>query len=165
MFAITTPLVAHFAAAYFLPLFRSLAEVSAYGLLERRLGPWARTYASSAFLVLQLGRVAVILYLVALVVSPVAGLSVPGLILGLGLLVTVYTLLGGIEGVIWTDVIQVIVMLAGALWCLVQLILAVPDPPFGWVQIATEHGSKSALAALTGGSISKLFGVFFFMAS
>jgi len=114
VFGLTLPVAAVIAVKYFVPLYRNGNSISAYAQLEDRFGPWARIYALICYLLAQLARVGTILYLVALALAPLTGWDVKTIILVTGVLVTVYTLLGGIEAVIWTDVAQSVVLMAGA---------------------------------------------------
>jgi SSS family solute:Na+ symporter len=141
-FAVTVPLVAMLAGRYFVPLYRQRGYISAYALLEERLGYWARAYGCVAFLLIQVGRVSVILYLVSLVVAPTLGLSIPAIVLATAVVVTIYTVVGGIEAVIWTDVVQIIVMLAGVLWCLAEIAWLMPQGPAQMFAIAWQAGGK-----------------------
>ncbi len=68
-----------------------------------------------------------VLYLVALAVSQLLGWDLTTVILALGLLTIAYTAAGGFEAVIWTDVVQSIVLLGGALICLLLLMLNIPE--------------------------------------
>lgn len=129
VFGLTLPIAAMFAIRFFVPLYRGSDSISAYSHLEQRFGPWARTYAVICYLLAQMARIGTILYLVALALAPLTGWNVKTIILITGLLVTVYTLLGGIEAVIWTDVAQSIVLIAGAVLCLVLLLTGMPDGP------------------------------------
>jgi len=149
LFALTVPLVALIAGRVFIPLYRKRREVSAYSYLEERFGFWARGYGSLSFQLIQFGRVSVILYLVALVVAPILGLSIPTVIVVVGILVTIYTMAGGIEAVIWTDVIQVIVMFGGALWCLVLIFKLMPGGPAEIFRVALEAGGKFDLGEMS----------------
>ena len=101
----TVPLAAIVAAAAFVPLYRNLNSVSAYAFLERRFGPWARMYGSACFLVMQTARSGMILYLLAILLKTLFGWSVPAIILVVGLATSVYSMLGGVLAVIWTDAI------------------------------------------------------------
>lgn len=141
-FALMTPLVGAIAAHYFVPIYRSRGLISAYAFLEERLGYWARAYGSASFLVIMLGRVSVILYLVAIIVAPLMDLSISTVIVITGLIVTAYTLMGGMEAVIWTDVVQVVVMIAGALWCLIEILRLMPEGPMQAYAIAAQAGGK-----------------------
>jgi len=126
VFSLSLPLAAWVATRYFVPLYRKRNEVSAYGYLEHRFGPWARTYATVFYLLTQLGRMGTIMFLVALALHPLLGWPVWTLIVMIGLLVTFYAVMGGIEAVIWTDVIQSIVLLGGALAAVVFIFVGMP---------------------------------------
>lgn len=139
VFGLTLPMAALIAVKYFVPLYRSSDSVSAYAQLEQRFGPWARSYALVCYLLTQLARTGTILYLVALALAPLTGWDVKTIILITGLLVTVYTLLGGIEAVIWTDVAQSIVLIAGAILCAVLVLTNMPEGPGQLFRIANEN--------------------------
>ncbi len=115
------------AVRWFVPLYRSGDEISAYYHLEQRFGPWARTYALLCYVLSQLARIGTILYLVALALSPLTGWDIRTIILVTGVLVTIYTLLGGIEAVIWTDVAQSFVLIAGACSVRALCLTGMPD--------------------------------------
>jgi solute:Na+ symporter, SSS family len=138
-FGLTLPMAALIAVKYFVPLYRSSDSVSAYAHLEQRFGPWARSYALVCYLLTQLARIGTILYLVALALAPLTGWDVKTIILITGLLVTVYTLLGGIEAVIWTDVAQSIVLIAGAILCAILVVTNMPEGPGQLFRIANEN--------------------------
>jgi SSS family solute:Na+ symporter len=138
-FSLALPIAAWVAVRYFVPFYRSAGEISAYHHLERRFGPWARTYAMACYLLTQLGRMGAIMYLVALALAPLTGWSVTTIILITGILVTAYTLLGGIEAVIWTDVMQSIVLMGGTVFAIVVLLTGMPEGPGQVFQIAAEH--------------------------
>ena len=97
----------------FLPFFRRLNVTSAYEYLELRFNLPVRLYGSASFLFFQLGRMSIVVLLPAIALSAVTGLNVYMCIIVMGVLCTLYTVLGGIEAVIWTDVIQVIVLMGG----------------------------------------------------
>ncbi|MGI6302479.1 MAG: sodium:solute symporter [Verrucomicrobiota bacterium] len=140
VFSLSLPLAAWIATKYFVPFYRRSGQISAYNHLEARFGPWARTYALVCYLLTQIARMGTILYLVALALSPLTGWSIPTIILVTGVLVTIYTLLGGIEAVIWTDVIQSIVLTAGILVCIILILIRMPEGPGQVFVIAAEHG-------------------------
>jgi solute:Na+ symporter, SSS family len=114
-----TPLVVY----CYLPFFRQLNVTSAYEYLERRFNLPVRLFGSTAFILYQLGRMAIVLFLPALALSTVTGLNVYACILVMGILCTFYTVIGGIEAVIWTDVLQVGILLGGAFVSLVLIIV------------------------------------------
>ncbi len=127
VFSLSLPLAAWVAVKWFVPFYRKSGEISAYHHLEERFGPWARTYALVCYLLTQLARVGTILFGVSLGLSSLTGWSLPGVIIVSGLAVTAYTLLGGIVAVIWTDVIQSIVLLIGAVVIAVLLLVNHPE--------------------------------------
>jgi SSS family solute:Na+ symporter len=147
-FGLTLPLAAIFAVKYFIPLYRSGDSVSAYAHLEQRFGGWARTYALVCYLLTQLARIGTILYLVALALAPLTGWDIKMIILLTGLLVTAYTVVGGIEAVIWTDVAQSIVLFAGAILCAVLLLTGMPDGPAQLFSVANAN-SKFSLGSFS----------------
>lgn len=138
VFGLSLPLAAWIATRYFVPFFRKTGEVSAYTHLEERFGPWARIYAVICYLLTQMGRVGTILYLVALALAPLTGWSVATIIIVTGILVTIYTLIGGIEAVIWTDVVQSIVLSLGILLCLGIIFFDMPEGPGQVFTVAAE---------------------------
>lgn len=127
VFSFAVPLCAVIAALAFVPLYRNLHSVSAYAFLEERFGAWARMYGSVCFLVMQTARSGVILYLLALLLRTLFGWSVPTIILVVGLTTCIYSMLGGVLAVIWTDAIQSIVLIAGTVLCIGVLVFTMPD--------------------------------------
>jgi len=121
VFPLAVPVAAVVAVRWFVPLYRREVQLSAYEFLERRFGYWARGYADACFLLLHTIRVGMVLLLVALAVQPLLGWNVLPTIVCLGVLVIVYDVLGGIQAVIWTDVVQVAILFGGAAWCLAVL--------------------------------------------
>ena len=106
----------------FVPFFRRLNVNTAYEYLERRFDVKVRLMASFIYVVTQFLKMGIVIYLPALALETVTGIDIQLCILVMGILCTVYTVLGGIEAVIWTDVIQVIVLLGGALICMLIMI-------------------------------------------
>ncbi|MEM9819980.1 MAG: sodium/solute symporter [Bacteroidota bacterium] len=110
----------------FIPYYRQLNLTSAYEYLEIRYNRWVRWLGSLAFIFFQIGRIAVVLYLPAIAINVVTGFDIYWCITLVGLISILYTLMGGIEAVIWTDVLQVFILLGGALYCLFLLQGAIP---------------------------------------
>lgn len=115
-------LVAPLVVYVYLPFFRRLDITSAYEYLERRFNVLVRLFGSVSFLLFQFGRMGIVLCLPAIALSTVTGLDIYLCIIAMGILCTVYTVLGGIEAVIWTDVLQVVVLMGGALLSLAIVI-------------------------------------------
>ena len=114
------------AAYVFLPRFRQGNTISAYEFLEQRYGPSVRVYGALAFIIGQLVRISTILYLLGLLIQQVAGLDPVTAIWVAGVFVSLYTVIGGIDAVIWTDVMQTLVLLLGGVLCLYIVIDLLP---------------------------------------
>jgi solute:Na+ symporter, SSS family len=125
-FTLATPIAAAIAVRWFVPFYRRSGEVSAYEHLERRFGPWARTYAVVCFLLVQLARGATVIYLLALAVSPLTGWHTSTTILVTGAVMTVYTFLGGIVAVVWVGAVQSAVLVIGTVICVVAVLTKTP---------------------------------------
>lgn len=108
---------------YYLPFFCRLGITSAYEYLERRFNLGVRLFGSAAFVVFMVCRVAVVTLLPAIALNAVTGVSIDACILVCGVLTMVYCSLGGLEAVIWSDFVQGIVLMGGAVAVLVILIL------------------------------------------
>ena len=108
---------------YYLPFFCRLGITSAYEYLEKRFNLGVRLFGSAAFVVFMVCRVAVVTLLPAIALSAVTGISIDACILVCGVLTMIYCSLGGLEAVIWSDFVQGIVLMGGALAVLVILIL------------------------------------------
>ena len=106
-----TPLI----ILFFLPFYCRLNVTSAYEYLERRFNTAVRLLGSTSFILVQLGRMGIVLYLPAIALSTVSGINIYLCIAVMGVLCTLYTVLGGIQAVIWTDVLQVFVLIAGVI--------------------------------------------------
>jgi SSS family solute:Na+ symporter len=143
VFSLSLPLAAWVATRWFVPFFRARGEVSAYHHLESQFGPWARVYAAGCYVLTQLARMGTILYLLALALAPLTGWSVPTLILLTGLVTLFYAWVGGIEAVVWADVVQSVVLLAGAVGCLILLVTNLPGGAEQLVNVAREHDKFS----------------------
>ena len=102
-------------AYLFLPFFRRLNVTTAYEYLEHRFSVGIRMFGSAQYLLFQFGRMAVVVYLPAIALQAVTGIDVHTCIILMGVLCIVYTVLGGIEAVIWSDVLQAFVLFGGAL--------------------------------------------------
>ena len=143
VFTLSLPLAAWIAAKYFVPFYRRAGKISAYEHLEQRFGLWARTYAMICYVLTQVARMGTIMFGVALGLHALTGWDVAWIIVATGVMVTLYTLLGGIEAVIWTDVVQSIVLMGGALLVLAMLLLGMPEGPGQAFSIAADAGKVS----------------------
>ncbi len=143
VFTLSLPVAAWIAAKYFVPFYRRTGEISAYHHLEKRFGLWARTYAMVCYVLTQIARMGTIMFGVALGLHALTGWNVTAIIVATGVMVTLYTLLGGIEAVIWTDVVQSIVLMGGAILVLALLMLGMPQGPNQALTIAADADKLS----------------------
>lgn len=107
----------------YIPFIRKLNVVSAYHYLEERFDSSARLFAACVFVLFQLARMGLVLYLPALALAAVTPLDTITCILIMGVLSTVYTVMGGIEAVIWIEVAQAILLFGGAIICIILAIV------------------------------------------
>jgi len=165
VFSLSLPVAAWIAVRFFVPFYRGAGEISAYHHLERRFGPWARTYALACYLLMQVARMGAIMFGVAIALDALTGWGMAPIIVGMGVLVTLYTLLGGIEAVIWTDVVQSVVLTVGAVVVAVALVLGMPGGPATILAAGAEHhkfglGSFGASLAESTFWVVLLYGIF-----
>ena len=126
----------------FVPMFVRLKVSSGYEYLGRRFGLPAQRIGSGLYCVYAIGWMGTMLYAVALTLQTVIGLSEPQyfwMLVGLGAFATIYTVMGGLRAVIWTDVLQAAVL--GTAMVMVMF-LAVSRIDGGWSAfwaISTEH--------------------------
>lgn len=103
---------------FYVPFFRRLNVVSAYEYLEHRFSRNIRMIGSISFILFQLGRMGIVLFLPSVAIASITGMNIYACIAVTGVVCTIYTVMGGIEAVIWTDVLQVIILMGGAILCL-----------------------------------------------
>ncbi len=150
VFSISLPLAAWVASKYFVPFYRRFGGVSAYSHLEHRFGPWARTYAVICFLLTQLARMGSIFFGIALTLQALTGFDMALIMIVVGLCIIIYTVVGGMEAVIWTEVLQAILITIGAL---LIIFLIVADMPGGISKIIEigQRDNKFSLGSFTVG--------------
>lgn len=143
VFSLSIPIATWLAAKVFIPLYRGMNSVSAYHYLEMRFGYWARCYVAICYLLTQLARIGSILLLLALPISTMFGWDIQSIIVWTGIATLVYTLLGGISAVVWTDAIQGIILIVGAVACALILTFSMPEGPSQLFEIAAANGKFS----------------------
>lgn len=143
VFSLSLPIAALLAVRYFVPFYRRGGEISAYHHFEHRFGAWARTYAVVCYLLTQLFRMGSILFGVSLAMTALTGWSQATIIVAAGAVITLYTVLGGIEAVIWTDVVQSLVLMVGAVVVLALLVGGMPGGPGQAFSLAAEQDKFS----------------------
>lgn len=146
------PLAAAVAAIYFIPVFRRGGAMTAYEYLELRFGSSIRAYGAVTYIAAQLLRVSLVLYLIALMLHELSGVDEVTCILVAGVFVALYTIVGGIDAVIWTDVIQTVVLAMGSLLCLGVIVWLLPGGLGQVFEIALAN-EKFAIGDLVDGEL------------
>lgn len=118
-----------------LPFYRRTRIATAFEYLEKRFGPWARFYAAIVSIIGTSFFLGTIIYTISLPIQMVTGLDVRLIITVFGVLVAVYTVVGGLEAVIWTDLLQGGCLLIGAIISLPLICFILPG---GIGQIISE---------------------------
>src|SRR5690606_14401478 len=129
--------------SYVIPHYRKNKIISVYNYLEEKIGAWGRNYAAFSFLLFMVGRVAVILYLSSLLLTSFVSMDIEMVILAIGVVTIIYTLMGGMEAVIWTDVIQSIIMIGGIVFVGYILTVDIFSQPDYLVQKAFDNNKFS----------------------
>src|SRR5229473_4021229 len=122
-----------------IPFYRQAVGMSTYEYFGKRFGYPARVYSSLAFALGTLSKMAFVVYLLALTVAGMTGLRVHFVIVGVAAITVGYTLLGGLEAVIWADVVQGLILWAGVLTCLGYLLWLQPGGPSAAWQLARAN--------------------------
>lgn len=137
------PVAALIACWIFIPFFRRGLKTTAYEYLESRYGTGIRIYAALYSLLGQLLRLAIILYLVVLPLSEMLDISESTAILAFGVITCFYTVFGGIEAVVWTDVVQTVILLGGGLLCVAAVAFQLPGGLPQILEIGMEYDKFS----------------------
>jgi len=128
---------------FIVPMYRKIIGISAYEYFEKRFGYFARLYGSLAFVMAHFTKMGSVFYLLALALASMTGINTYHVILVLGAITILYTLIGGIEAVIWSDVIQGFILVVGGLICAGVLLLRPEQGPVNAIQTAWENGKMS----------------------
>ncbi len=163
MVAVVSPLVAPVLIYVFYPFYRRLRVTTSYEYIGRRFGEPARRSVSALFILARLGWLGTVIYAPAVALSVVTGLPIWASILLMGFIATAYTVLGGISADIWTDVVQFVIMVAGAAWLAWTLVARVPDGAAGIFAAARAAGhlqvftTRFSLYEMTGAVVAVTF--------
>jgi len=133
-------LTAFVVTRFMLPRYRSAGVVSVYEYLERRIHVSTRVLASISFIAFSVARMGIVLYVPALALHTVTGIDTWLIILVMGAVITIYTVLGGIEAVIYTDAIQVALFAVTAVLTVIFIFVRLGDADF--LAVAREGGNK-----------------------
>ena len=141
--------VGNLAAAWFvaklvIPFYCRLNITTVYEYLEARFDLSVRIVGSIAFLVYEIARMGILFLLPAIALAVVADMNIFVCIAIMGVIATIYTLMGGVEAVIWTDFVQVLVMMGGALLAIILVASRVPGGAPEIIAAASEAGKLKA---------------------
>jgi SSS family solute:Na+ symporter len=131
------------AGAVIIPFFRHVVHMSAYEYFGMRFGRGVRLYSSFAFAIGHFSKMGFVFYLLALTLSSMTGWPVDRVIAATAIITITYTLIGGVEAVVWSDVVQGFVLWAGILVSIGFLLFLPPQGPSAVLHDAWTHGKMS----------------------
>lgn len=137
--AIAILIIAFPVMKYYLPFFRRLRVTTAYEYLEQRFNYSTRFMASGLFILFMVARMALVLFLPSLALTTVTGIDIYTCIILMGVITIIYCTMGGVEAVIWGDVIQGFVLLGGTLFAAVFLVTEIDGGAARLVEISLDH--------------------------
>lgn len=135
------PIVLVGAIGFIVPLYRKVIKLSTYEYFERRFGSFARYYISLAFLVEHFAKMAAIIYLMASATEVFAGglVDAQTIVVAIGVAVILLTYLGGMEAIIWMDVVQGFLLVLGGVVAIVVLLTSIDGGLATVVHESSEH--------------------------
>jgi SSS family solute:Na+ symporter len=157
-----------FVGAVIIPFYRHVVGMSAYEYFEKRFGYPARAYASAAFVVGSFSKMAFVVYLLALTIASITGWRLEAVVAGVAATTIFYTLLGGLDAVIWTDVVQGFILWFGILMCVGFLFLHSPGGPSVVMALALANhkfdlGSTALVFSKPTIIVLSLYGFFWYL--
>jgi len=150
-----------------IPFYRSAVGVSAYEYFGKRFGYFTRVYSSVAFTAGHFSKMGMVVYLVSLTVSSMTGWGTDRVIIFVAAITVLYTMIGGIEAVIWANVIQGLVLWVGIIICICFLLFLPPGGPSAALSLAWNANKMNLGSAAFDLSkptflVLTLYGVFFY---
>ncbi|TNF45135.1 MAG: sodium:solute symporter [Bacteroidetes bacterium] len=139
MLNMTIFMVAPIIIFVFIPFYRKMNVTTAYEYLENRFNLTVRLIGSLSFILFQVGRMGVVMFLPSIALNVVTGIDIFVCIGLMGIISLIYTMMGGIEAVIWTDVMQVIVLLGGAILAMVLIFIKIDGGFSAIIDTAVEN--------------------------
>ena len=127
----------------FIPFYRKLNVTTAYEYLELRFNSLIRVICSLAFILFQVGRMGIVMYLPAIALNVITGFDIFLCIGLMGVLSLIYTMIGGIEAVVWTDALQVVILFGGAILVVIVAVFNIPEGFSGIVREAAVDNKFS----------------------
>ena len=154
--------------AVIIPFYRQVVGMSAYEYFGHRFGKPVRIYACVAFALGHFSKMGFVFYLLALTINSVTGWPMDQVIVVAGLMTILYTLRGGLEAVIWTDVVQGFILWAGVLVTLAYLLILPHGGPSHVLALAAAN-HKMRLSQWTPGfdtqntAVLVIYGFFWYL--
>ncbi len=145
MVNITVPLAIMVALYTFIPVFYNLRLTSVYEYVEKRLGVYSRTLTVLGFLTNSLIQVSSMVYIPALIINRFTDLDIKISVVFIVIIAVIYTLLGGIRAVIWTDATQMFILWGGLIFAFVFIIRSTGLTLGETFAIARETGKLNAI--------------------
>ena len=128
------------AIRFFLPIYARLDIDTAYDYLQKRFGSKTlRAVSAIFFIIYQIGRMSIIMYLPSVALAGLTGINVYFLIITMGVIAIIYSYTGGIKSVLWTDFIQGIILVTGVVIGLIILLFNI-DGGLGAVSKELANG-------------------------
>lgn len=137
---VVSPLVLPLLITVLYPVYRNMRATTSYEYIGVRFGPRTRYAVSALFVLARLGWMGTVIYAPAVALTIATGIPQWAAILLMGTVATLYTVMGGLAAVLWTDLVQFIILVAGAIWVAIALVHAVPDGFAGIVATAVAAG-------------------------
>ncbi|XP_052071088.1 sodium-dependent multivitamin transporter-like [Mytilus californianus] len=141
------PIAIFLSAHVHIPIFYNLKLTSAYEYLELRFSRSVRMLVTICFCMYMIMYMSIVLYAPALAFNAVTGFSLWGAVLSVGIVCTVYTAIGGMKAVLWTDCFQAVLMLTGVIVTLIWGSIKAGGMSEVW-RIAGEHERIKFIEAL-----------------
>ena len=121
---------------FVVPLYRKVIGISAYEYFEKRFGFFARMYSSIGFTLTHFSKMGTVFFLLALAIASMTGLNAYWVIWIIGIAIIFITLMGGIEAVIWLDVIQGFLLIGGGNF-IIDVISNIFNPDFSAIRFTS----------------------------
>jgi SSS family solute:Na+ symporter len=155
--------------AVIIPFFRHAVGMSLYEYFEKRFSYKIRAYSAFAFTMGHFAKMGFVFYTLALTIAGMTGWNIYVIMIGTGLVTIYYTVIGGMEAVIWTDVIQGFIKCIGIFVCLGTLLYLMPGGPSAAFHLAVDNHKFSLgtfnfdLTSKTNFWIMSLYGFFWYL--
>jgi len=125
---------------FIVPLYRKVIGLSTYEYFEKRFGSFARYYSSMGFVLTHFSKMGTVFFLLSLALANMSGVNTLVIIGVIGVVIIILALLGGIEAVIWLDVIQGFMLFGCGVACLIILLYSVHGGPATVWAVAKANG-------------------------